>query len=140
MAVFSKLSPSEYDGLYWARRQRRASKAEVAGELYLLKGRVKKGEPWFYKVGRSIDSNRRFLQHKKKCPIARWTFVGRWRVNKSHTAERLTHLRMLAEGFEKLKRLCVCSTLHNERFVHCALTDKEAVLKIQRIILSHLQL
>ncbi|KAJ8090934.1 hypothetical protein PM082_024858 [Marasmius tenuissimus] len=69
---------------YRSRRQRRPSANDTMGDVYMLLGRYK-GKT-FLKVGRSVDSERRFEQHRRTCKRVDWTRIGSWPMLNCHKA------------------------------------------------------
>ncbi|KAK1235928.1 hypothetical protein PQX77_000827, partial [Marasmius sp. AFHP31] len=69
---------------YRSRRQTRSSLNDTPGDIYVLEGRFK--GTTFLKIGRSVDSDRRIIQHTKTCKRVVWTKIGSWQATRCHKA------------------------------------------------------
>jgi hypothetical protein len=85
---------------YRSVRLRRPSVNDGEGEIYVLEGTFKGRK--FLKIGRSVDSERRFKQHRKTCPGVVWNVVGSWEASNCHKAGELIQSSASAEFLDRV--------------------------------------
>ncbi|KAK1219567.1 hypothetical protein PQX77_017713 [Marasmius sp. AFHP31] len=124
LSVAAKRKTKSIETQYRSRRRRKASSKDTEGYIYVLEGRYKRKR--FLKVGRSVDSDRRFQQHQRTCKRVKWTQLGTWDALKSHKAEACIHLKMRCVGFTKLRMVCCCRKKHEEWFEYKETTFSQA--------------
>ncbi|KAK1217705.1 hypothetical protein PQX77_019636 [Marasmius sp. AFHP31] len=99
------------------RTKRRRYQKEKDGQIYMIRGRLRNGDV-IWKLGRSVDGERRIRQHKARCRIARWTTKTIWDVKKYVRTEALIHIRLQMLGFQHYERECPCGVNHDEWFTY----------------------
>ncbi|KAL0576613.1 hypothetical protein V5O48_005371 [Marasmius crinis-equi] len=120
-------------------RRKRPTECDRKGDLYLLKGRLRRKT--FFKVGRSVDVERRLEEHKKQCrAVTGWEPMGHWTAKHHHKAEKLVHQKMKIEGFRKFDQDCPCEKDHQECFVLRGTTLMKGLATAEGIIRHHLKL
>ncbi|KAK1228194.1 hypothetical protein PQX77_008771 [Marasmius sp. AFHP31] len=120
------------DTKYQRRLQQPISSADRPGKVYALLGWLK-GKA-FVKVGRSVDFNRRFREHKRSCRDVRWERGGVYQAANSHRAEALVHIDMERKGYTRFKGTCSCGRRHNERFLSPGKKIRAALKEVKGLI------
>ncbi|KAK1217210.1 hypothetical protein PQX77_020141 [Marasmius sp. AFHP31] len=99
------------------RAKRRHFKGEKDGQIYMIRGRLQNGDV-IWKVGRSVDGEKRVQCHRAHCKIERWTSTTIWDVANYIRTEACIHLELERLGFQHYEHQCPCGTRHNEWFTY----------------------